>query len=378
MKKLAVIHFSAIELYPPVLNWLNYLCGQKNMPEVLVLTMTTPVLFESFPEACQNLTIKRNGTAHGAGTYRRYWSYLVYFITSFISLIRFKPDTILYYESLSALPAILYKKLINRHCRIFVHYHEYTSPEEYKNGMFIARFSHRLERDNYFSFIGISHTNDERLRLFSTDNKDCKLPSQYVFPNYPPLSWNRLYTGAKKPEGTPLKIVYVGALSIKTMYLEEFFSWIDAQKGKVILDIFSNNHDQQVLAMINSINSSCLNFKGGLNYFDLPAVLANYDVGAILYKGHIPNYIYNAPNKLFEYYASGLDVWLPVNMLGALPYLTKDVYPQILALDFEKLITIDPESLGRHSGLRQQSDSYTAENVYSGLYKVLQQHASVQ
>lgn len=51
----------------------------------------------------------------------------------------------------------------------------------------------------------------------------------------------------------------------------------------------------------------------GINYSDLPGVIRAYDVGVILYNGHIANYVFNAPNKLFEYLACGLDVWSPSN-----------------------------------------------------------------
>jgi hypothetical protein len=34
-----------------------------------------------------------------------------------------------------------------------------------------------------------------------------------------------------------------------------------------------------------------------------------------LYKGHIPNYIYNVPNKVYEYLACGLQVWYSKDLL---------------------------------------------------------------
>ena len=54
-------------------------------------------------------------------------------------------------------------------------------------------------------------------------------------------------------------------------------------------------------------------FKGHINYDNLPTTLNKYQVGVILYKGHIPNYVYNAPNKLFEYLAAFLMFGIPNN-----------------------------------------------------------------
>jgi hypothetical protein len=40
----------------------------------------------------------------------------------------------------------------------------------------------------------------------------------------------------------------------------------------------------------------------------LPEELIKHDIGLVLYKGHIPNYVYNVPNKVFEYLDCGLSV----------------------------------------------------------------------
>ena len=65
------------------------------------------------------------------------------------------------------------------------------------------------------------------------------------------------------------------------------------------------------------------------------------DVGVVLYNGHIPNYIYNAPNKLFEYLACGLDVWFPDVMAGSMDYVNKNGFPKVLSIDFNNLNKFD-------------------------------------
>jgi hypothetical protein len=63
------------------------------------------------------------------------------------------------------------------------------------------------------------------------------------------------------------------------------------------------------------IDSKYINLFESINYFKLPEVLIKYDVGLTIYKGFIPNYIYNVPNKVFEYLACGLKVWYSKDLL---------------------------------------------------------------
>jgi hypothetical protein len=94
-------------------------------------------------------------------------------------------------------------------------------------------------------------------------------------------------------------------------------------------------------------------------------------MGLILYKGHIPNWIDNAPNKLFEYFSSGLDVWLPFQMTGSLPYVTKGTYPRVMALDFEKMEEADLFAMTDNSGLVFKPSSFYSEQVYAPLWEKL-------
>jgi hypothetical protein len=124
-------------------------------------------------------------------------------------------------------------------------------------------------------------------------------------------------------------------LSLSTMYVENFATWILRQEGKVTWDLYSYNFDADVQLFFERLNTPWINLRQGVDYERLPAILREYGVGVILYKGHIPNYVLNAPNKLFEYLACGLSVWLPSVMKGSLPYCTEVTYPEVVALDFE-------------------------------------------
>ena len=71
-----------------------------------------------------------------------------------------------------------------------------------------------------------------------------------------------------------------------------------------------------------------------VDYEQLPGVLRKYDIGVVLYNGHIPNYVHNAPNKLFEYLVCGLDVWFPDVITGSLEFVRDKDFPKVSAIDF--------------------------------------------
>src|SRR5580658_8640320 len=128
MPKLAIIHFNPIESYPPVMNWLNLLaahCGAGL--KVSVITMAPAggrSLFRTDPPC---IGIRRAGSAGRRG-WRGYLNYLLFYLTAFFHLLVRRPDKVLYYETLSALPAFLYKQFARRGAELYIHYHEYTSP----------------------------------------------------------------------------------------------------------------------------------------------------------------------------------------------------------------------------------------------------------
>jgi hypothetical protein len=49
--------------------------------------------------------------------------------------------------------------------------------------------------------------------------------------------------------------------------------------------------------------------------------LINYDIGVTIYNGHIPNYIYNVPNKILEYLACGLNVWYSSELISTQKFI---------------------------------------------------------
>jgi hypothetical protein len=134
-------------------------------------------------------------------------------------------------------------------------------------------------------------------------------------------------------------------------------------------DIYSDNHNEEVIAFLKTLNAPNIHFKGAVAYDDLPLVLPKYDVGVILYNGNTPNYEYNAPNKFFEYYICGLNVWFGQGMKGMIPYIKADSKPVVELVNFDHLTIPVRERAVRIEHLPEAA--YTAENVYLSLWKCL-------
>ncbi|HWK05459.1 MAG TPA: hypothetical protein VNS58_17590 [Puia sp.] len=366
MRRLAILHFNPIELYPPVLNWLHFLAEKGGGDfQVTVFTMHAGDGHAVFVAPSNTIKIVRLGSL-GKKAGMAYLNYLYYYAGSLLQLIKLKPDIVFYYETLSSFPVFVLKKYFRRNTALFIHYHEYTSKKEYEQGMVLGRWGHRLETKLYPLAEWISHTNSDRIQLFRKDLAGVLLPPVYPLPNYPPSSW-RSAVQATTSIGLPVRMVYVGAMSLDTMYTREMAEWVAGQSGKVIWDIYSDNYTDEARAYLMSFGESLIRFRRGVDYYSLPGILGGYNIGLILYKGHIPNYVYNAPNKLFEYMACGLDIWFPAVMLGCHSFVTEGVYPKVMGFDFTNLSELDLSSAIDRSGSRFISPEFYAEKALAEL-----------
>ena len=154
-----------------------------------------------------------------------------------------------------------------------------------------------------------SQTNEDRKGLFLKDNPKLKKQNILVFPNMPPRSWWLDFGQYKKPsDGGKIKLVYVGVLDAETMYLEEVLEGVRQHSNELELTLFSQDVSLSAKNLISQYESESLVLKSAIDYSKLPYELIKYDIGLVLYKGHIPNYIYNVPNKVYEYLDCGLSV----------------------------------------------------------------------
>lgn len=367
---IVLVHFQPLEAYPPVMNLINHLGNNTKNNYIFIITTKNPNSeIEMFTNGSKFIRIVRLASLNeNNNKIFKSIQYLRFYLFSFFCLIIKSPSRILYYETLSSFPVFLYFKFLKKNVEIFIHYHEYMSQSEYLKGMKLVKYFHYFEKYLYKNAKWISHTNLDRLNYFKRDESIEYNDNLKILSNYPPQSW--LHKPEIKCDDT-IKVVYVGALSLETMYVKEFVDWILLQNGKVILDIYSTNITYDTHIYIANLDSPFVNLKAGTNYFSLPSILVNYNVGVILYKGHTPNYIYNAPNKLFEYLALGLDVWFPEKMLGCKMYISKKSYPKVFALDFENMSKFDFRKAIDKSDLLYYPSDYFCEKEFESLTEKL-------
>jgi len=186
-------------------------------------------------------------------------------------------------------------------------------------------------------------------------------------PNYPPRSWSIDSKTRKVKNKKTIRTIYVGSLSLKDTFIKEYCSWLVQFNGALTLDIYSYNLHDDTRLYLEELKSPYIVFnKEGIDYADLPKRLSEYDLGVILYKGNTINYIYNAPNKLFEYLACNLKVLYPKVMLGIHPYNSTEVK----GTDFNNLPSLDyfEEWVKKPS---TKAFIYNAESVYKELINTM-------
>lgn len=366
---LNILHFNPLEQYPPIMNLLNTFDQKVKECNLDITVYSTNKPKNAVPDfLSSNIKIKRtSGIEKAENSIFRSLKYFAFNCKTLIYLLRYKPDTVLYYETISAFPAIFYKKYINKKCKLIAHYHEYSTVNEYQTGSGFVKRIWNFEKSNFGLLDLVSHTNEKRMELFKSDYPNFIFKKTTILPNYPPKSWSE--NGKRLLPEYPVRLVYVGALSTETMYLKEICEWVVKQGDKVVLDIYSSNISDSAANYLKIHSGKNINLKGGINYFDLPKILKDYHVGLILYKGVILNHVFSEPNKLFEYLTCGLNVWFPDVIEGCMPFVTKNEYPKVMALDFNDFDQYDLNKLIDKSGLPKTTNSYYCEPMYEDYFK---------
>ncbi|MDH7463670.1 hypothetical protein QEG73_20385 [Chitinophagaceae bacterium 26-R-25] len=365
MKSLVIVHFLPIEGFPPLLNLLQVITDSRKDLQVTVLTNSKSDQHYTFEIDNKRINIIRVAdVSTDKSRLKRYYAYYNFYRTTYKALNKIKPENVLYFDAISSIGAYWYfKKNPGTRSKLYIHYHEYMSPQEIAGATGVMKWVFEREKELYPIAKWISQTNEERLNFFVNDNSLQQDARFHIMPNWPLKKWSN-FIRTDRTIDRPLKFVYVGALSMETLYVKEFAEWVLAQKGKVTWDVFSQQQASDVRAYFKDLNSPYINFRGHCKYEDLPQALEAYHVGVILYKGHIPNYIYNAPNKLFEYHVCGLDCWFPNQMKTSMKLTTHGTYPRIAGIDFEHLAEVsNPESLVCRESLSYELFEFYAEKA---------------
>lgn len=352
-----------------MINLLNYLGDTTDTPVVVISTSDkkgSPL--KPYTRKWENITVKRTPGII-PGSFLRLFHYAAFYLYNLFLLIKIKPVSVLYFETLSSWPALMYKKFRGDKVKLLLHCHEYTSPENY-NDMWLVEKMHRMETKRYsYAYKWISHTNEVRMEQFKRDNslQDANPDIFHAMPNYPSKSWasyKNEFGSAKK-----IRLVFVGSLGYDNMYLQEIVDWVLSNNDFLSLDIFAYNIDEKAKYLLDSISNNSINYYKGRDYQELPVLLKNYDIGLVLYKPYNFNHINGVSNKVYEYLACGLDVWFPKDNTFMLSLVREEVYPKIIALDFKSLSNFDFKKAVKREGLNNKPGNYFYENVYEEIYK---------
>jgi hypothetical protein len=180
------------------------------------------------------------------------------------------------------------------------------------------------------------------MHFFQQDFPFVRKNQCHILSNFPPADWaiRAQQIRAKRQVSAIKRMVYVGALGLDTTYIKEIAAWIEEQKGAYTLDIYSDNIDKCVLDFLYNLKSSYILIHKAIPYFELPEVLATYDIGLVLYKGYIPNYVYNVPNKVFEYLTCGLQVWYSEELVSTNTFKQEYDIQQLISINFINLTSL--------------------------------------
>lgn len=368
-----IIHFNPLERYPPVTNLLNFLGDNSKAPIVVVSTYNEEdSVLNDYKNAAENIIIKRTTHIH-PNSASRLFNYFLFYSKCLFLLIKHQPKSVLYFESISSWAPLLYKKIRRHKVKLLAHYHEYVSKQEYRRDMRLVKSMHQMEIKMYpWAYNWISQTNEVRLEKFINDNRLEKIDQSvfHTMPNYPSKYWTKgktVFNSANK-----IRLVYVGSLGYDTMYLQELTDWVRENKDFMSLDFYVYNIDEKANSFMQTINENCIRFHGGRNYNELPEILKRYDVGLIIYKPVSENWIHNAPNKVFEYLACGLDVWFSKTMTYTKTLERENVFPKIIAVDFEDLDAFDYQKVIKRDGLLHKEPDFFYEDVYGDICRCME------
>lgn len=333
MKKIAVIHFQPLEKYPPVMNVINSIAAMNNVYCTVYTTNNSTTNWYN----SNNVKIKRIATQQNSAILR-YWCYIKFNIQCFISLLFLRPQLVIPFETYSILPCYLIKKVYTN-TKVIIHYHEYTSLPEINKASGYSKFLHKIEAKLFLLCNNISHTNKQRVDLFLKDNPLVDKLKMMINPNYPPASWlnYEIQNKIDKDDNAVVKLVHVGAVSLTTMYIQNIVEWVVAQNGKYTLDFYTDNITSSAADYLKKINHRAIKLLPAINYYKLPQILVNYDVGLTLYNGHIPNYIYNVPNKVLEYLACSLQVWYSSELISTQTFVHENNIANCYKINFKNI-----------------------------------------
>ena len=122
MYRVFVIHFQPLEYFPPALNFVRYLASRE---DILVSVSTTQTASQSFRAELDDRVDLRRFDLLDYRTATRIGRALKYIKFAFSTILQIRqssPDVIVYVDPYSALPGIVYKLLLSRNVKLWIHF----------------------------------------------------------------------------------------------------------------------------------------------------------------------------------------------------------------------------------------------------------------
>jgi hypothetical protein len=369
--KLAYVHVLPLEYYPPATNALAHFSRQAGW-EVRAWSSRNMRGVERWSHPA--VVVSRPDQARpNAAIPRRAAGYAAWHVRTATELSRWKPDVILAVEPHSTLAVWLYYSVFRGTAPLFIHNHEYYSEDDYRApGMRLLRMTRRLDRDTLLGrAVWVSETNPKRLEMLERAHPEIRSGAGRVLPNYPPEEWiARGSTTVAHRDGQPTRFIYVGSASFEDAFIREAVEWAAAHPEAVSLHVTGDNVASNVWDWIESLAAANVTVeRRGVQYDRLPELLAQFDVGLVLYKGNTLNFVHNVPNKAMEYLACGLEVWYPSEMQGMRDFRALHPELRLVERDFRRL----PSQVQRVDRQRAAGFPFTCESALAPLIAAIEE-----
>jgi hypothetical protein len=341
--KIAFVHVLPLEYYPPATNSLAQF-GAKSGWSVRAWSSENERGLKEW--SSNGVTVRRPSQGRTAsGILARVGGYASWHTRVAIELARWNPDAIIAVEPHSMLAVWAYYSVMRGSASLFIHHHEYYSPEDFlRPGMRLLRTARRLEQDSLLRrAVWVSQTNESRLRMMIATHPRMRNETGRILPNYPPAEWNARGSNVSQAGQTDVtRLVYLGSASFEDTFIREIAAWVSERPADFSMHVVGDNVSPDVWRWLDSLGAPNITTeRRGRAYRDIPELLAQFDAGLVLYKGNTLNFVHNVPNKAIEYLACGLEVWYPPEMEAMRVFADAHSTLRMREVDFKSLADAD-------------------------------------
>lgn len=335
---IVILHYKPIEFYPTTMALLEKL--KSNNQSIYLFSSSKPATAGLDQIQFTKIRKSRNGILGKLATALQLFLLNVK-IRNLISG-QSSIHSILYFEALSYNLLHLSKNLIpKRGIKLCAHFYEYFNTSEIKRQSRMEYFGYNNPKHAYEQFSWISHSTELRRSRFIQDFKLNRTSQIYTIHNFPPLSWRSTERIENNIQGNnKLKLVYLGALSIESTFILELLDFCSKFKEQVTLDVYSWRMPEDLNEHMRSLTGNVKQM-GSINHSAVRDTLNQYDIGIIMYKPLSDNVTTSLPNKLFEYWACNLNVWIHEELHYCREFVERYPHNGIKFMDFSSIATLN-------------------------------------